>query len=477
MRDVTSIGSTTWLRFVFIFLAAFATWVSVSGCSTSLVVDPIKPGSEQSTVPVGIIYYPPKVQFEVILTRFLKTCPDDQSHVPVEVELEARITPSYLADTTQAYLINYNELNSAFKKTTLSVSLYENGTLKSINAQVTDRTAEVAKNIFSTGVQIARMAMGVPPLMAPGAPTIPPKPRWTCNPLIKRTTIEYAQKTQEVKKAAETFAYCKTKPECDNAEILLNKEQAALSKLKEPLIDSQIYSIEPRLSDLTSAGQYPEFHPHIYRGVWKETLTPRNALLERWFDAMQAVVTDFASMPGTAEVLIFVPRFPLETTAVSTSEVTRNLKYREPVVGELIVCPKSEENDERKSIISCRKDGRLILRSERVYNGFFSIPQAGLEAQLELHNDPFDDNNLAAEFDRSGALTMFKFITESQAEKASATLADATSSAGAALDASRSSELTRAKADTDLLKAETDRINAELALEEARKKRKASPGD
>lgn len=74
----------------------------------------------------------------------------------------ASVTPTYIPDTARPFLIDYEALDSFTKKTTLKVGLYDNGTLKFINAGGDDRSGVVVANTVKGAVKIARMVMGVP---------------------------------------------------------------------------------------------------------------------------------------------------------------------------------------------------------------------------------------------------------------------------------------------------------------------------
>lgn len=85
---------------------------------------------------------------------------------PTELELKighaVTLAPRYYPDYGQGYAIAHSNLASGLKETDLKLDKYPNGTLKSINATITDRTAEVIGSTVRGALRIAAALQGIP---------------------------------------------------------------------------------------------------------------------------------------------------------------------------------------------------------------------------------------------------------------------------------------------------------------------------
>lgn len=102
----------------------------------------------------GALYYLPTGQVDVTVVRKITDC----RGMEVDFDVSAEATVNYVPDLQSPLLIDYQALNAAFKKTTLNVTWYENGTLKSINGDMSDRSAAVISNIGAAGAQLMKIA-------------------------------------------------------------------------------------------------------------------------------------------------------------------------------------------------------------------------------------------------------------------------------------------------------------------------------
>src|SRR5262245_33380905 len=145
-------------------LAASA--VLLSGCTTELTVVRADP----QTPVAGVLYYMPVGIIESTMSRVLTDCSMTDNGPVLDVETSGDARALDQADTTNAYLLPYESFNTALKKTTFATTLYENGTLKSINVAIQDRTSAVLANLGKTAINIARMVAGLPPGAGGGKP-------------------------------------------------------------------------------------------------------------------------------------------------------------------------------------------------------------------------------------------------------------------------------------------------------------------
>ncbi len=113
------------------------------GCTTSLSSGPA-PGSAHS-----VQYYLPQQTFALEVEYELASC------APVRIEQRPAIQTLTVADTSAPYYLDYAGLKSGLKKTAVVVSLYPNGTLKSVGAQADDRTGPVVGSLLSLALRLA----------------------------------------------------------------------------------------------------------------------------------------------------------------------------------------------------------------------------------------------------------------------------------------------------------------------------------
>ena len=120
----------------------------------------------------------------------------------------------------------------------------------------------------------------------------------------------------------------------------------------------------------------------------------------------------------------------------------------------------------------CLEGDTILPAQARIVTASFAIPQAGYDAELRLENQPFDNNNLTAEFDASGRLTTFSYVEESQLEQASAAFAEATGSAAAIKQAIDDRELNDLKAKAAILEQQVNIHKYEVDLAPRRRRRR-----
>ena len=104
----------------------------------------------------SIEYALPATQVKVDLTMVLEQCPQGE-RVPVGVKPTLTVTPVAVAG--DKFRISGNDLKSWIKKRDLSLALYENGTIKTLGATTSDRTAAIAGSVIKLGT--ALVSLGV----------------------------------------------------------------------------------------------------------------------------------------------------------------------------------------------------------------------------------------------------------------------------------------------------------------------------
>lgn len=443
--------------------------VLVSGC-TALESHRVNPSSD--TMYQGIVYHLPQAQFEIALTRELTSCdPDTMTenvfHPVVETSVEVK--DSYVADPGQQYVIDYSELNGPTKVTELTVDRYPNGTLKSINGNIDDRTQQITGNFLRGAVSVAKMVafgpkVGVVVPYTGSLGQIKSCTKAATDALHKKAIAEreLARLAKELIPLDEQIATRENaiakgdrtaKRQTPSLELLFSKRAQILkrvserkdevAKAKEVLVDKEVLHWPRRGADFGPCSVYPS-----------------KKLVNRWFVSgsiafilsTDTKICELASEArGGSEPLddLMVSLRLDAMTAAPTNEGTNHgetidgIVYRQPGDGRLTICRGNE----------CQPNTRLFSQAYR-------IPQLGVLARLSLRNRIFDKNNISATFEDSGALKTLTFGSEASAERASAVLAEMAETAKTIPQAQAAAKKEAADARNALIEADTKRLTA-----------------
>ena len=175
--------------------------IPLYGCETTLSTSQdVYLGQKNATI--GVPYALPMTQFDITLTRSISQCVTKEGSPKVGVTMTAKAEAGSVAGET--YIIDYEKLSSSMKTSSLVLEFYEDtGTLKSINAQASDKTAEVLSNVVETGIGIAKIAAGIPtiPTAATSGDGTRPNlyPAVVCSPETQAKVLEVKNKTAELK--------------------------------------------------------------------------------------------------------------------------------------------------------------------------------------------------------------------------------------------------------------------------------------
>lgn len=476
----------------FVFLNAFILGLLFSGCSTKLTVERLENVSNKETL-VGPIYYLPTAKLDIEVKRQLKKCEAvlDANNNPVGFNIvflvESDVTSKFIPDLENPYLFKYENLNNVFKKTTFNIELYENGTIKKINGNISDRTGTVIQNTTKGAIQIARMAMGLPSVQT-YAPIVE-----FCNSETIAAIGHYDTLSDEIKRLKKELpSYGPNDRPAE--ELKIDKKKTALAKYSSHLTHKKLYSSIPAFD---------------VNGEWNKELPVPASVFLKWFDlpliqplvdlqndikrykndeaqllkeASQATdikikkakkeqakvkrqlaedtLNIFQDVINNQNLSKEIHDIAKELNAIATINISKNLLaisssesakksesfvYRQPRSATLSVCKLS----------SCEEKFNVIHRKS------YLLPQAGIYTTLPLENGAFDDNVLTANFGPSGNLEGFDYVTEAQAEKASATFAEAVGAAGKIVDADRDSDVINLQRELDLLNLQNQLLEAE----------------
>ncbi|WP_339508543.1 MULTISPECIES: hypothetical protein [unclassified Pseudomonas] len=409
----------------------------ISGCSTTSLTSyrdgqgPIAVLGDDDIAHGGVVYHLPMLQFNITVTRTLANC-TRESEVPgglpvsdIKFDYKVKTEPTYVAG--ERFVLDYEENSNWSKTGEVGIDTYDNGVLKTLNSVISDDTAAIVANLVSTGVGVAKIAMGVPSI--PGAAQSPMNASegMACSPDTMKLldNLEIAART--VKEREGELAEISSKydhldrllkleiisqPQMVVMADLLSKQEKAEKRLKsaqgvaEAVIsslsttDQMVWprgSIKPNTAgraadqlNISSANSQKlmglfvpaEENPKI-AGPWRNELDLISSF--RIWVALQSVTEP--TVAGCKD----------EASCKSSAEQRlRNragLFYRSPVPAQLMVCQTQNKQDCLAEAAKGKLLGQPVM-----------APQMGALRFLPLTNGNFQNNSLSASFRSDGTI-------------------------------------------------------------------------
>lgn len=418
---------------------AFALILTLPACTTELQTQHIKNSGE----PVrGDIYILPMAIFDVEAKVVVTSCiVTGANNASFDYELvEGTIRNSYVADPEETYSFDYSELNSIMKTTTASTTHHSNGMIKTVNADVDDRTTQVLSTVGGAVLNLYKSAaLGFAPMGATVASTCD---KFILDKLSERKDLlehkipqasvadaALAKSNKEANDIAvnieETKAHlAAAQKEKNQADI--NKHTAQLSSLQAKLAVSlsklggrveQLPSLKAKLATVTNSltitlkesGWAPK---GTGTEICTSTKTQQNAFLTRLARLENAKIVKNAAPNDEFSVDICVtpmmipPAPKTATTSTTDPSIYSGIVYRMPANGKVFI-------------------RNTIHPEERIdASQTISLPQFGTKGVVWLSNHVFDKNNVKISFNEDGSMNELSFGAASSAERAAAALSD-----------------------------------------------------
>lgn len=448
-------------------LLAVALCVLASGCTTMIKVEPI---TNTASTAVGVVYFLPMVEYEIALTRQLTRCDSpNETTVPepqVGIKFTAVLTTRYVQDPSKAFQIQYDALSGPTKTTNVAIELYDNGTLKSINAEAKDETRQILANVVSglSSFALATAGKGLAPLGAPGDKGVR-KPE-LCH-LAIRNALETIGKVEDLISGLEVAIVGLKSDIQDNQKFpaklkdlrirldVAEKELAGLGKQRksvlDKLVDQQVYLLRPTISRQTLP------------------LAPSDGLLRKWFTqeaVTEGIVVAAASASaaveaGAAPNAIAQPVGTVSCPADDNSvKSCKPIYYRQPAEGIVRICRSTSCYD---------ASGNPRPDIYMLHVAATTVPQLGVLSTLSFKNGPFEDNSLKLIFRPSGSLEKLEAKSKASALDASAAFKETGEALGKYRDQQHKEEVQKRNEETEKIKAEKAKLDAQLDLEKSRK--------
>lgn len=467
-----------------VFIVVLVTFLT--GCTTYLESKHISTIADNQ--PKGMLYSLPMLQYEFDITRQITSC-----NVEIEVKTTVEVNELFLPDPGATFELDYMELSGITNTSEIEAEFYDNGTLKSINVEADDRTADILTNSFKIISSAALAAASVPPL-----PAVRDENRPACNQetiealaALKESEDSLKRRTKNVETASEEVA--RLNPIVTGAdkpsEEILKSLQDAIKKLKEHKL--ALVNLNKNRAPYLARTQYKEklrWPKTTANDSMKTKIPPNNDLTIRWFKKEPGKVLIGEEILDSKLALHFqinqlVEKLP-SSDLHEKNKGYKGIFYRYPMPVELEVCTDAPcDSQSRKTI--------KIIQSK--------TPQHGPLVLLPFENGAFKKYRFEVVFSPSGVPSKLSFKNQrsAAAEATSAAAGIAEQLPGlrqqllnadleklkrqtallkqekALLDAEKSLEKSTTldtEAETALIKAQTDLINAQIALQEAQQR-------
>ncbi len=472
-------------------VVAVAAVLAGSGCTTQLKAKRI---AKAGDVPVaGAPYYLPFTQFTIGITRRLTHCgpKKDENGNPLGAAIEIKVIPSITRaeapDPQRLYVIDFDSLQGALKKTNVKVQYHPNGMLKTVNAAAEDRTGPVVIGAVTTAAKIAVSAAtgGMAPASGP-----PPLIKCAADvtkalgiieekvPLLEPKAAEVTRLAGELASLTAQGQVLGRKAWPEEGQALWAKKLQALSAAQDGLIAIQS-EVAGALSTLSVAEKSAFVWPSTGedRGPTQLPVAPlTDAQIKKWgaFDEgteskIRAAPQIFVSLTSTSPIARTKPCLAEAKPDKSDTECYRDaqagLKYRVSAAGSLVLCMQSFDE------VQCKDDQeqtckRLVCPVDAVLAGVSGpISQLGPVFTLPLKSAVFTNKSVTAVFDEQGRPQELGVVSSAAAEEAVTTAASVTDTVLKARESVVTTRLERLKEETELLKAEKELAAAKKALE------------
>lgn len=489
-------------------LAAACATMLLAGCTTSLVVNKLEPETPNPTT--GPAYSLPFLQYEVAITRTLKSCTKAGEVAGIEVGIAATAKPTYPRDPAHTYAIDYPELSSWTKTSSVALSFHENGMLKTVGAKANDMTGPIVVNaitgvaklvagvatggaIFKIAPQSGWMAQGT----APEIPPEQPERKEFCGEKTIRALEQAnsAKSTLDKATVALEDATARFKAFSDAAPLISKargEHAHAMIDAAKTLATAQLAVTRASADLVKSLKKVTDVHVFKWPATSADVESEKTAtnLMADW--GINTNVPVSLSLHDLSGLGVRAPD-GAQPAAKDDGEGGKHILFRQPVQAELRLSGCSLFTPAGRCLDSGRGD--ITVSTD-------PAPQLARVHALPLRNGPFQNNALSAEFTSDGRLLTFAYddlaargmaATDMLAKGADAARAGildirGAGTAAALADMKAQTELLQAQAshdqavkalqspteaailatDTELKKAEIANIEATMALRDAR---------
>lgn len=419
---------------------------AISAC-TSIQVQ--RAEDDAGSLPDGLVYYLPAKQFSITVPFEVENCLVDADKAPaITYSMAPVVTETLVGDVSQVHVIRYSALAGKTKVTGFNIELFDNGTLKSVNAHAEDRTGQI---ITSTVQALGNVARGVALGKFYAAEVAEVTQEKLCSKQLiyllaerdgAKQRLENEKDKDKGRRAksaavseavdalaearvnardAEKTGTAKDKAEAKKAvavaEERLNVVKAELEALGQSKADKNAADLaaartaltqkvtlvwQPKPGDLQVQIRYPD-------QAWDKLLTDDGK------KALQAKLGGADIRPASLNRLFALVKLSVAGMGdrsvgakPAATNTAQGIVYRQPVSAQMTICAGD----------GCDSGAGI---ANAVLNQTFLIPQLGALGSLPLKNEVFEKNSLVLAQLADGTMVSLRFDADAALEKAAET--------------------------------------------------------
>ncbi|HTF94508.1 MAG TPA: ABC transporter C-terminal domain-containing protein [Cellvibrio sp.] len=403
----------------FIIHTLIVTSLILSGCQSKLETTPDGEGRYTDTeqrARVGIEYSLPMLQFKLSITRTLIQCENENKEIDIRFLAKVTAQPSYVAG--ERYVVDYEELSSWSKISKFELETYDNGVLKSVNADVEDQSAAIIGDLVKTGISLASLSSGIPSGIS--MKNLTPQESLGCKQATKELVAHI--KLQEADLKDKTKKLVSLTDEIGRMELLAATNAMSetmkdkLGTLKKEMEEAakQVKDADETLESLiTRVSVYEEkiwptrFDEYNFNATPSPINEKKLLALFNYKEKTEITEQSLKEAYAVNGKIIAVndgrPQTIDDSLQVNKKDVS-GLFYRNPIPARLLICQAT-----LKDLKSCD----INAASAVIINDQVMAPQLGQLRNLPFKNGIFQNNLLTASFRENGSIAKFNYDNKS----------------------------------------------------------------
>lgn len=398
-----------------------------AGCTTELQsrqdgYGPYTKTPEGSRVEIGSRYTIPMLQFKLSVRRTLLQCTDEDNIADIRFLTKVEAEPTYIAG--ERFSIDNEKLTSWSKVSRFSLDTYDSGVIKSVNASAEDQTKAIVGNVVKSGISLLSLVAEVPlgslsqEPYEDGHPIAPPT--FVCNAgsisalreiesetkILETQTEKLVILTDEVARLERLASLGALSDETKNQLNQAQKDTAAQYKLvkksdqslakwiKRVSVSEEI--IWPRSPMDTELNAAP--NPQSKATLLALFTKGANGYSEEQLLSTLHLKGRLAPVVNMNDPVKCTKKQSLCSQNLVEADEGEGLLYRDPVAARLLIC-------EVADVRNCDVNGA----SGVVVSSIVTVPQMGRLRLLPFRNGAFQNNELKVSFRENGSIASINY--------------------------------------------------------------------
>lgn len=480
--------------------------VSTVGCSTHVSVKKIDPN--KSSIISGPVIALKKSEYHLDIARELQACefkdgklatttensfkPGDSlplnGNINFKVKTTFTLKQELMTDPNKMFYVDYSSDGLSTKALESEYYFHEDGSLKSLNSTIDDKTAEVISGVVAAASTLALANVGMNLNMVPAISAThktytmlslkdESKKLTLCTDKIQKNLakkVEVEKDFSKKKGALITVIANINKTAKKLAEVKESKEEGrldtALKGYRTQLVTAvaEFNATEAVLSKITKSLTSHE-HYYLSRAEtasdnWNNKhIIANDQYFKPWLnpDFVKKAPSVIPLIQKTlAHYVAFENMGAAEDVIKSTDDVG-GVIYQVPTKGVIRVCKRT----------SCSLDN--ANRNIVLYKTF-DVPDSGYYGKLQLNSGAFEDSTIEAEFSKTGRMTRYKVLKNATAEAATNSVKDLADQIKGYKDSKNNRPKDDLTSTNELLQLQVDNLELQAALKKLQESEQGS---